>query len=288
MVPTGTARIPRGLYYTNTSGPATGGVTLHPILNGSVSLSASIPGFKTANINGTRTVSVSQPGITVSAFSAQIGSGLQDAVNVTLGASNHGGTTVTLTSSDPSILRVSKAVDSASAASIQVVIPNGQTNYTFYVHGMEGATGTPTITATASGFTNGTASEEVVVPAIDLQGGGTYTAGGADQGIYSQVGIRNSQNTALQRVQNVRAGAPSPVTVTFVSSTPAVGTLVNTAQGAGTPRTAVIAPGFYYTPTSVSGGGVAFRPLTVGATNLSVTAPGFTPMANATRVATVQ
>lgn len=285
---TATARIPRGLYYTSTSGPAAGGVQVHPILNGVVALTATIPGFKTANLNGTRTITISQPGITLSVFSAQVGSGLQDAVNVTLGASNHGGTTVTLTSSDPSILRVSKAVDSASAASIQVVIPNGQTNYTFYVHGMEGVTGTPTITATASGFTNGTTSEEVVVPAIELQGGGTYTAGAADALTYAQIGIRNGQNTALQRAQNVRAGSPSPVTVTFVSSTPAVGTMVNQAQGAGTPRTAVIAPGFYYTPTSVATGGVFFRPLTVGQTNLSVTAPGFTPMGNATRTATVQ
>jgi hypothetical protein len=285
---TGTARVPLGLYYTNGSGPASGGVTLHPILNGSVAVTVAIPGFRTANISGTRSVTISQPGITVGLFSQQIGSGLQDAANVTLGASNHGGTTITLTSSDPSILRVSQAQDSLSAASIQVVIPNGQTNYTFYVHGMEGATGTPTITATASGFTNGTASGQIVTPAIDLQGGGTYTAGSADQVIYAQVGLPNGQLTALSRVQNVRAGSPSPVTVTFVSSTPGVGTLVNTAQGAGTPRTAVIEPVLYYTPTSVAGGGVAFRPLTVGSTNLSATAPGFTPMANATRVATVQ
>lgn len=285
---TGTARIPRGLYYTNGSGPTTGGIQLHPILNGSVAISASIPGFKTANVNGTRTVTISQPGISVNVNSAELGSGLMDAGSVTLGASNHGGTTITLTSSDPSILRLAKAVDSLSAGSIQVLVPNGQTSFTFYVHGMEGATGTPTITATASGFTNGTVSEQVIVPAIELIGGGTYNAGAADQLIYAQVGIPNSQLSGLQRVQSVRTGSPSTVTVTFASSTPAVGTLVTQAQGAGTPRTAVIAPGVYYTPTTLATGGIYFRPLTVGQTNQTVTAPGFTLVNTATRLATVQ
>ncbi len=121
---TGTARIPRGFYYTNGSGPATGGVTVHPVLNGSVSIAVSIPGFKTANTSGTRPITISQPGITLGGFYPQVGSGLQEAVSLSLGASNHGGVTVTLTSSDPSILRVSKAVDSLSAGSIQVFIPN--------------------------------------------------------------------------------------------------------------------------------------------------------------------
>ncbi len=124
------------------------------------------------------------------------------------------------------------------------------------------------------------------MPAIEIQGVGSYTAGGADVAFYAQIGIPSGQLNGFDRIQNLRAGA-SPVTVTFVSSMPATGTLVTTAGAAAT-RTAQLTPLVYYTPTSVGTGGVAFRPLVAGQTSVSATAPGFTPMSTATRLATVQ
>lgn len=285
---TGTARIPRGFYYTPPQPPANGGIALHPVLNGSVTVTVAVPGFTTATVSGSRIMTISQPGISLSVSYPQVGSGLQEGANGSLGASNHGGVIVTLVSSDPSVFRLSRTPDSAGTASIQITVPNGQTFFSYFAQGVEGATGTPTITATASGFTNGTVSEQVITPALEVQGlSPTLAAAAANQDFYAQVGIGNGQLTGLARVQNVRGGAPSPVTVTFVSSTPGVGTLVTTA-GSNATRTANIIPQFYYTPTSMASGGVSFDPVAPGQTTVRATAPGFTPMAAATRSVTVQ
>jgi len=122
-----------------------------------------------------------------------------------------------------------------------------------------------TITAVASGFTNGTVGVSVDRPAVELQGlsASAYTAGGPDVNFYAQIGLPNVQNTALVRVQTVRAGAPAAPVVTFTSSTPAAATLVDSV-GAGSPKTAIIAAtgNLYYTPTNgPAQGGVAMRPV---------------------------
>ncbi|MBK9067875.1 MAG: hypothetical protein IPL76_13530 [Gemmatimonadetes bacterium] len=291
---TGTARIAPNVYYTPTSGPATGGMAFRPLLVGTTSISVSLPGFTTATIAGTRTVNVLQPGITVSTNYPSVGSGLQEAGGVFLGASQHGGVTVTLTSSDSTILKLAPNATTPGSASIQVPLLNGQTSFSYFAQGMEGISSatTVTITAVASGFTNGTIGMTVDQPGVEVQGlGGPYTGGGADVNFYAQVGMPNAQGSGLIRAQSVRAGAAAPLTASFTSTLPAAGTLVDS-SGVGTLRTAQVsnAGGIYYTPTGGPGqGGVAFRPVAPGSTTISVAIPGYLTMTtNGVRVVTVQ
>ena len=53
-----TAQIVSNLYYTPTSGPAQGGVAFRPLVAGSTSVSASVPGFLTMTTSGNRVVGV--------------------------------------------------------------------------------------------------------------------------------------------------------------------------------------------------------------------------------------
>jgi hypothetical protein len=282
---TRTAQVPVGLYYTPTS-VASGGVGFRPLTTGSADVSVTVPGYIVMPA-ATRTVNVVQPGVTLNGFGVAVGSGLQLNASGSLGASNHGGVTLTLTSSDPSILLLSPDAVTPGTASINIPIANGSQFFGYYVQGVEGQTGTATITGTASGFSNGSVNETVAQPALDLQGvPATTTTLSTDNAIYARIGIPDGSNSFLVAVENVRAGAPGPLTATFVSSSPAVGTLVDTAGTAAT-RTAQIPIGLYYTPTAVAAGGVAFHPLTSGSTNVSVTAPGSIVMPSATRGVTV-
>ena len=282
-------QIPVGQYYSPTS-VASGGVAFQPLLAGSTDVSATIPGF-IATAQATRTAVVSQPGIGV-VVSYNLGSGLQDYSAgydyVSLGAANHGGVTVTLTSSDQAVALLSPDGVTPGAGSINVPVANGTSFFYFRVQGVEGQTGTVTITAAAAGFSNGTTTATVVPPAVELQGvpSSTTTLSGPTP-FYAQVGLPNGNNTGLSVVQSVRAGAPGPLTVTVTSSVPAVGTLVVTA-GPGSPQTVQIPVGQYYSPTSVASGGVAFRPLSIGSTVVAVNIPGFIQMiTNGVRTVTV-
>lgn len=290
----GSAKVAPSVYYTPTNGPSAGGMAFRPLLVGSTIVSVAIPGFTTATTNGFRTVNVLQPTIALNTSFATVGSGLQESGSGNLGAGQHGGVTVTITSSDSTILKLAPNSSTPGSGSIQVPLANGQTGFNFYVQGMEGITSTTTvtITAVAAGFTNGTVGVSVDQPALEIQGLGTsYSAGGADVNFYAQIGLPNAQNSALQRVQTLRAGSPGPLTVTFTSAAPAAGTLVD-AVGPGTPKTASIANtgSLYYTPTGgPAQGGVAFRPVAAGTTTVSATAPGYlTVSANGNRVVTVQ
>ncbi len=288
---TGTARIPPGQYFTSFGSPAQGGVAFHPVLSGTTVVSVAIPGFATMTTTGFRTVALSQPGVTLFVNVSQVGSGLQEGASGQLGAPNHGGVTVTLTSSNPSVLLLSPDPSTPGAASIQRSVADGVTGFSFVTQGVEGATGTVTITATASGFTNGTVTQTVVQPGIEIQGlASTMSAGAPDAPFFAQVGILNGQGTALVRVQSLRAGAPGPVTVTFTSSAPGVGAITDQAGPPAVSKTAQIAPGLYYTPFSVAQGGVAFHPVAAGSTDVTVSAaPGYVPaITTGNRTVTVQ
>ena len=291
----GTARVPVNLYYTHPSGTAGGGVAFRPLLVGSTIISVSMPGFTPAINSGARTVNVIQPSISLTTNYPTIGSGLQESGFGNLGAGQHGGVTVTLTSSDSTILLLAPNATTPGSGSIQIFLANGQTGFSFSAAGLEGisSTTTVTITAVASGFTNGTVGVSVDRPAVELQGlsASAYTAGGPDVNFYAQIGLPNVQNTALVRVQTVRAGAPAAPVVTFTSSTPAAATLVDSV-GAGSPKTAIIAAtgNLYSTPTNgPAQGGVAMRPVAAGTSTFTATIPGFlTVTANGIRLVTVQ
>jgi hypothetical protein len=163
---------------------------------------------------------------------------------------------------------------------IVVFVPNGSSSFGYYVQGVEGQTGTVTITGQASGFTNGTTTATILQPGVEILGLPTsIAAGAADVAFYAQVGVPNGIGSGLAYVQNVRPGIPGgALTATMISATPSVGTLLTLGGGVGSPRSVTIPTGFYYSPTTIGNGGVGFRPLAVGSTTVTVDIPGFLRM----------
>lgn len=263
---------------------ASGGGTFDPLGIGTTTLTASSPGFF-ATTNGTADLTVDAP--TISVPNQTVGAGLQHgALNAFLSSASHGGVTVTLTSSNPSVFLLSPNDSTAGTASIDVVVPNGSNRAFYYVQGVEGADAAATITATANGFTNGVATVTTVQPAVDIQSiGSSYSATANDDAIWARIGIPNGNNTGLGQAQEIRAGG-SGVTVTFTSSNTAAAQLA-TSGGTGATFGLTLSVGDFQTPTSVSQGGVAIDPIAEGSTVITATIPGFIPMINATRTVTI-
>lgn len=248
---------------------AAGGIRLEPVSPGEVTISATIPGFiLTAGI---RHITIVPPAFTVN--SATVGAGLQKATSFQLNGTNHGGITVTLTSADPSRLLLSPNATTAGSASITVPVANGVGTMNYFVQGIEGVTGSVTVTATATGFNNGSNAMTVVQSALDISGlRNDMTTAAPDDPFTVRVGLPNSLLTALVELQNVRAGSPGLI-VTLTSSNDTIGRLV-TSSGTGSTVTSIIGVNTSSTPATVAAGGVAFEPLAVGSTVVTATAPG--------------
>jgi hypothetical protein len=274
-----TAVIPPRLYYTPGS-VAAGGVAFDPVGVGTATVTARAPGF-VAQTLATQTVTVNAPGISVGAQT--VGAGLQTTTSFNLGASNHGPITVTVTSSNPSILRLATNDSTPGVASLAIPVADLVTSVGFYVQGVEGVTGSVTLTVTAPGFLDGTAVLTVVQPGIILSGAqSTLAAGAANDLFYAYVGVPVGSSV---NVQNVRAGSPG-ITVTASSSNVSAAQIV-TSTGAGASRTAVILSRLYYTPNTLATGGLEIDPLAPGQTSLNVTAPGFLAQPLATQTITI-
>jgi hypothetical protein len=273
---------------TNTPTDTTsGGVLFRPLLSGNTVVSASASGFLAVTSAAGSPVTITQPGITVNAVT--VGSGLQVGASGSLGASDHGGKIVTLTSSNGALL-LSPNSTTPGTSSITVSVPDNNTVFSYVVQGLEGQsdTVTATITATASGFTDGVGTGAVVPPAFDVNGlPPTPTAGGADVNFYVRVGVANSTYAFLTQLQAVRAGAPAPLTVTITSNAPAIGTLVVTAGPNATQQVQILATQTN-SPTTVGAGGVAFRPVAPGSVTVTSTIPSFIGTATAVTTVNVQ
>ncbi len=270
----------------------TGGVAFDPLVAGSTTVSAGIPGLIPLP-GAAKNVTVTAPAVTFNVSTYTVGAGLQSSCPfgcvMFLGASNHGGVTVHLESSDPTKILLSPDGTTPGAATLDLAIPNGQAAATFVVQGVETATPLPStvaITASAPGFTNGTSTATIVQPAFDLVGlPATTTSLSANTGFYVQIGIPNTNNTGFNELQAVRAGGVSK-TVTFTNSNAAVAQLLTTGT-TGQSATVQIQPGQSNSPTSVTTGGVAFDPLVAGSTTVSAGIPGLIPLPGAAKNVTV-
>jgi adhesin/invasin len=215
---------------------ALGGVELDYLTTGTTVVTASLPTFRTLATD-TQTVTVTAPFTTLTANT--VGAGLQDPQSGSLSSGNHGGINVVVKSSNPGTVLVSPNATTPGTDSIIIAVPVNGTSFSYYVQGVENATGTATIRATASGFTDGTATATVVQPAVDViflvATGSAATA--ADDPFQVRVGYANSPtNSAMSVEQSVRAGATGPLTVTIQVTDSTFGLLKTTAQptGAGT------------------------------------------------------
>jgi hypothetical protein len=282
-----TAAIPIGSANTPTD-TTSGGVAIRPLLSGTTTITASITGFLQVTTAAGSVVTIAQPGITVNGTT--VGSGLQVNASGSLGAPNHGGVTVTVQSSNGALL-VSPDATTPGTSSVDIFVPNGSQFFSFYLQGLEGhATDTVTvaITATASGFTTGNGTADVVPAGFDVIGlPSSPTAGGPDVAFYVRTGIANQTYTFLTQLQNVRAGAPAPLDVTVSTDAAAIGPLV-TSSGTATTVPLQIPQLSSNTPTSVATGGVAFRPAAAGTVTITTAIPGLVGTTSAITTIIVQ
>lgn len=257
---------------------ATGGVAFDPLTGGTTTVATTAPGFDAAYAGSSSAVTVTQPGLSLADVwwgDERIGGGLQATYRVTLGASEHGGVTVHIESNNSSTVLLSSNATSAGSASIDLVIPNGQTTANFYVHGVSGATGSATLTASQALFTGDSLDVDVVQPVMRLNGLITSTTTlSADDPFRVETGYIHSNGSSF-RYANVNATS-GPVTVNITSSDTGVGELVTTASS-GSPVTVEVAANQRFSPSTVAAGGAALNPIGGGSTTVAATATGFDP-----------
>jgi uncharacterized repeat protein (TIGR01451 family) len=254
------------------------GLAFDPLANGTTTVTATGPaGVQTMTATGVRTVVVGTAGITVPE-TAIVGSGLETAIFGQLGATEHGGVNVSVTSSAPGLLRVSAdpAVPGDPDGSIGIPIPNGLASFAFYLHALENVTGTAIVTLSATGFTTSTITVTVTPAGIEIVGLPASVQAGApeDVGWYVQVGVPNQANTALAFVQTVRAGSPGFV-ITLTSNSAAATLRSDEPPLSGLTVTKPIVPGSYFTQAATGGTffGLGFTPVSPGTVFLSATGP---------------
>ncbi len=276
-----TVTIPQGL--VNTTAPLTYGGTGAPC---NTTLTASAPDIVSDQI----TVTVNAlPGITLNTpgqFSGRLGAGLQDFAGGGLQVAPPVPVVVRLTSGDPTRVLLAPDATTPGTAFIDITVPNNTTSFSYYTQGVAPSTGPVTITASATGFSNGTTAVTVASPAIDLaQVSTTTTTLGTTDPFVIRVGVPNVNATAMQALQALTFGS-SPVAIQVINRDPAVGKLVTTPLTADT-VSVTLGLGVTQTPSTVASGGVAFDPQAAGTTSISATAPGFVALPSATASITV-
>jgi hypothetical protein len=221
-----------------------------------------------------REVEVITPAISV-AETTTVGAGLQVSVQASLGAAQHGGVDVTITSSAPLVL-VSPDSNTPGSSSTTVRVNNGSTSVPFYVQGLENSAGTAIVTLSAPGFISDTISVTVVQPAVEIHGLPSSTTAGAASATswYVQVGVPSGGGTGVFP-QNVRAGGPAFVVSITNSHGSAAELRSDEPAATGQTVTKPIQPGIYYTQAIAPGTsyGLTFDPRAAGTTQVSVTGP---------------
>jgi hypothetical protein len=255
---------------------ATGGVEFDVVAPGTTSVSATIPGYITTT-NATQTVTIAAPAINVPG--GVVGSGLMVQVNGSLASTIHPTDSIILTSSQPSVLLLAPNATTAATASIKIQIPSGSNAFNFYMHGVEGQTGSAVVTGQFPGFTDGTGTGDVRAAGVEIVSLTTpTTTTAADDPFTARVGWAQTGNATLGAVQVIRFGGATR-TFTITSSNAAVGTLATTAL-TGASVTVTIAAGASTSAATVATGGVAFDALTAGTTTIAAASPGFTAVTN--------
>jgi hypothetical protein len=285
-----TKPIQPGIYFTQAvEFGTTYGLAFDPIANGTTTVSVGGPaGVLTMTATGVRTVTVGTPTFQFSFDPVIVGAGLQVSTAAFLTASQHGGVTVTATSSAPSLVIVSSDNLTAGAGSIQIPMANGSTFVPLVVQALENVTGTATVTLTAPGFTSATLTVTVRPSGIEVYGLPESIAANSPDatGWYVAAGLPSDNGAFLAQVQNVRAGTPGFV-VSLAIGTPGVAQLVSDEPIAvGQVVTKPIQPGFYYTQQIPFGTpyGLRFDPLAVGTATVTATGPfGVISLPGATR-----
>jgi hypothetical protein len=263
---------------------AAGGVAFDPLAPGTTLVAATIPGFTPMGA-ATQQVIVSQRIVTMGAIE-DVGAGLQSgAIGAVLGLAQHGGVTVHVASSDPSVALLAPNFSTPGTASLDFPLSNGSTQISFYVQGV--AIGTANITATVPTFTSAVRVANIVQPALQVALlPDSILDDDPNDPFVVRVGVPNGDLTTVGSAQFVRAGGPA-LTATVSSSDVAIAALVTNAEN-GSPVVVTIAAGETQSGASVVLGGVELDPLLPGATTISAVIPGFLSTAAASHLVVVK
>ncbi len=204
-----------------------------------------------------------------------LGSGLQRNVGGSLGASNHGGTTVRVTSVNPSLFVISLTDSTPGSAFVDIPIPVNGSSFNYYVQALDGFTAdSANMIATATAFVPDTAKLNVYQPVFDiifLNGtGNTRTANDAFQ---VRTGSPFTATGGLSAEDQIRAGGATR-TFNIINDSVAVGELLTTAL-TGDSVTVQIATRQTRSPGTVATGGVELDYTAAGVTNVRAHSPGF-------------
>ncbi len=264
---------------------ATGGVAFDGISSGTTIVLAQIPGF-IVTTGAAQNVTVTQPTMSIPPLSIVCSGLMGSFTSVGLSASQHGGVTVRIESTDSTIALVSPNTNTPGARFFDTFLANGLTAVSFLVHGVEGALGTPNITASAAGFVGATRPVTIVQPAFDIISLATsIDTIDPNDPFHVRVGLGNPGNTAVIAPQPVRAGSPG-LDASVVSSSGGIGELV-TSSLTGDSVAVHISAGSSFSPNTVALGGVAFHPLSGGIDTVSASIPGLVATTGATVKVTV-
>lgn len=261
---------------------ASGGVAFRPIGGGSTLVSAAIDGFFQTG-DAIREVQVAVDGIALVSVPAQVGSGLVGGpVLARLGEAAHGGTMVTIASADTTRLRVAPDFTTPGSNSIEVFVANGQTDASFFVHGVAGATGNVDVLATASGFTSNDRSTQIVAPAlqiVDLPDSVDVNA--PDVPFRIRVGIPDADGVGLAQLQTVQPGG-----LYFAITVAATGEGNGRLEVLGSEGASVVVEipvGLAETGATIASGGIVFDPVSPGQVDVGASAPGTIPIVQSMR-----
>lgn len=282
--PTQTVTIAEGSGLTPSS-LANGGIAFDGLAPGTTDVAATITGFL-ALADARRSVTVDPAEVAFLGSTITTGSGLRSTVQrARLNGSAHGGTTVTITPLDPSLVLLAEGSSAVGASgALQIFVPDGSTDAVFTVDGADGLVGNTILDIAAPGFLGSGADVEISVPFVALEGlaTGQDTLDPVDA-FYARVGISTNGSTVSSRA--VRPGAaPLVVTAAVDDSTVAV---LETLDARGAEVTAEIQPGSTTTPTSLANGGFVLDGIAAGSVDVSVSAPGVAPTTNATSTVTI-
>jgi hypothetical protein len=255
---------------------ASGGVAFDGLSGDTTFVSATIPGF-VATDAATQRVIVEASTISYISFPAKVGAGLRsDYLRARLSGSGHGGTTIHIASSDSTLALVTASPATPGQPAIDVFLPNGVYDASFYVCGLEDTTGIVTVTASAPGFVSKVEPTEIVQPAVEISGLVTaIDVLDTPDPFYVQIGIPRGDLQGLDQTRWLRPGSPG-ITAAVTNTDTTVGQYVTLADTSHTVMVTLSA-GEFRTPGAVSLGGVAFDGIGLGTTTASVSIPDFLP-----------
>jgi hypothetical protein len=226
------------------------------------------------------TVTAPAININVNGGSFIVGNNLLGNGNLGLGAAPPSSRTLTLTSSDPTHFLLSTSPTTVGSASVTLQLTAGSSSVpAFYVEGQNysGATAiTASLTASASGYGNGTATVNLYPTGLTYFTGTLNTTTFSSPSTLAVYLLVLTPGTLTYYTNGDPLGpqAPSPVPVAVTSTNTTVGTIT------GSPA-AISAGSNYYTQA------ISFVPAAAGTTNLNLATPTgyFTPSNQSVQIA---